>query len=244
MSKHLPGGIPQATARAEPDRLASRRVPKLRLSADGLPSGVAPGSGHEFKVGSPEDDRNHMAETVDRLRGWRLAVRVAEELAVGERPQDPRPGARPPRAARTTLKRVQVDPRGVTWVRRDGRAAHLDAREIARVALIDVVSGRGGDFVTMYAVVVDHEGAARLRVAADGAVREAAASKRRLREVWGPLGVPVKLETTTSGSPKDYRRRWPEAFGFVPAHPVVTLVLLAAFWMIVVVPILDHTIGP
>lgn len=60
--------------------------------------------------------------------------------------------------------------------------------------------------------------------------------------MWEPLGVPVTRETPTLGKVKDYRRRWPEAFSFVHAHPLVSAALVVVAWVLVVVPVLDRVL--
>lgn len=98
--------------------------------------------------------------------------------------------------------------------------------------------------VALYALVIDHSGAVTLRVAAEGvAGARGVRSKRALREAWGPLGVPVVRATRGAARPKDYRRRWPEAFGIFHAYPLLTVGLAPITWMLLVVPILDRVAG-
>ena len=138
----------------------------------------------------------------------------------------------------------------MTW--RSGRdGGYIEAADIARVALIDTVysSTTFMGTVVLYALVIDHGGTVRLRVGAGGrAAQSGAQSKQALREAWTPLGVPVTRDTESLSRPKDYRRRWPEAFGFVHAYPFATAALVAALavvvWMLAVVPVLDHLLGP
>lgn len=187
------------------------------------------------------------AEPAERRR-WslRLIAEVVEGLLVGERPVSPRRGRRPPRAARAAGRKVFVDGDRLTWRSRAGVAGSLPIADIARVALVEAeyLTARIPTPVALYAMVIDHDDAVRLRIAAEGN-RSAlgAAGKRELREMWEPLGVPAMRETTTLGRAKDYRRRWPEAFSFAHAHPVATAALVFAAWMLLVVPVLDRVLG-
>lgn len=61
---------------------------------------------------------------------------------------------------------------------------------------------------------------------------------------WSDAGIPTAWETTSVlGRAKDYRRRWPEAFRFVHAYPLITAGLAFAAWMLVAVPILERATG-
>ncbi|MCL3859638.1 hypothetical protein [Actinotalea sp. K2] len=177
---------------------------------------------------------------------WLRLVELVEGLVVGVRPVDPRQGPRPPRADRAAFFTVAVHSGRLTWRSRWGRSKALAIAEVARVALIEVVyvNTKGPDSIVLYAVVIGHDGAVRLRIGAQGIPRGRIARKRRLREMWEPLGVPARLEGDYLSRAKDYRRRWPEAFAFAHAYPFVTTALAFAGWMLLVVPVLDRLLGP
>lgn len=189
-----------------------------------------------------------MGEEPAARRRWspQLFAELVETLVVGERPAAPRQGPRPPRAARAAGRKVLVDSFRLAWRSRSGTAGALLITDIARVALVEAeyLTARIPTPVALYALVIDHDGAVRVRIAAEGNRSVlGAAGKRQLRDMWDPLGVPVTRETTTLGKVKDYRRRWPEAFSFAHAHPLVTAVLALAGWMLLVVPVLDRLLG-
>lgn len=192
-------------------------------------------------------DRSHMGAEPAERRRWslQLTAELVETLVVGKRPVEPRQGPRPPRAVRAAGRKVRIDSHQLTWRSRLGTVGSLPIADIARVALIEAeyLTARVPTPVALYAMVIDHDDAVRVRIAAEGNRSTlGAAGKRQLTEMWGPLGVPVTRETTTLGKVKDYRRRWPEAFSFAHAHPLATAVLVFAAWMLLVVPVLDRAL--
>lgn len=171
--------------------------------------------------------------TSPRRRDSPVWLRTLELLAVGEPPVQNKPRATPARAPRTSLTQVDVGRDGVRW-RTRRRHGWIDAREIARVAMIEVVLHAGSDVVMHYAVVLDHGGSAILRVSMSGANAGVPGVRNRhaLRDAWAPLEVPVARETCFAGRVKDYRRRWPEAFGLLHAHPFVIPVSVVVGWLL------------
>ncbi|MCR6491454.1 hypothetical protein [Cellulomonas sp. P24] len=132
----------------------------------------------------------------------------------------------------------------MTWHTLIGRSGHVPAAHVGDVRMAEVEFSGNVTVVFSYALVLDHDGAALLRVSVrSGGSVSAAEGKRRLREMWAPLGVPVTRYSSALSRAKDLRRRWPEAFPWARAYPLVTAWGAAALWMGVVVPILDHLFG-
>jgi hypothetical protein len=134
----------------------------------------------------------------------------------------------------------------VVWRSRIGVAGVLPLDEIAHVVLVegDYFSAESPSRLVLYALAFGRDGVVRLRVVAGGSpAAVGAGGKRRLRELWEATGVPVTRDDAMLGRAKDYRRRWPEAFSFAHAYPLVTAALVIGGWMLVVVPVLDRTLG-
>lgn len=140
---------------------------------------------------------------------------------------------------------MRIDSRGIAYRTRTGRRAWLSRDEIASVALVDVeYTSTESTTVALYGLVIDHAGAVRVRIAAEGnRSRFGAAGKRKLRELLADSGLPLVYETSVLGMAKGYRRRWPEAFSFTHAHPVVTALIATVGWVLVVAPVLDRLLG-
>jgi ABC-type Co2+ transport system permease subunit len=102
----------------------------------------------------------------------------------------------------------------------------VPAYRVARIAVVDCEHWTNPAYVHRYAVVLDPRGDVLLRVAAT--------DDRRRRAALAPLGAPVTYETTSVALAKDYRRRWPEAFGWAHAHTVLTGVGLFSAYVVVV----------
>lgn len=181
-----------------------------------------------------------------KVRSRKDFVELLETLLVGMRPDGPRGRTRPGRADRAAFRKVVAGSRGLTWRSRWGRTGMIPIADIARVALIEVeyLTARPPTLVALYALVIDRDEVVRVRIAAGGN-RSAfgAAGKRQLREFWEPLGVVTKRETNALGRAKDYRRRWPEAFSFAHAYPVVSAAQVIAGWLLLVSPVLDRLFG-
>lgn len=158
---------------------------------------------------------------------------------LGERPPHPRVRAR--RAPRANGRRVRVNPAGVWWRTRAGRSGHIPADRIEKVHIVG--SSLTGSS-TLYALVISPDGDVLLRVSSSG-VREASTAERRrhLRQLWSPLGVPVDRQQVGAGRTKDARRRWPEAFTWAHAHPVMASVLIAAAYVGVAGPLAEVRFG-
>lgn len=173
--------------------------------------------------------RMHAAPPRPRRPARAVVRAVAVALLVGERPPDAPPRPRRPRAPRAMLASVRVDPAGVSWRSVLGRRGHLSSTDLAAVALVDCAHVFGQPTnVHRYALLLDQDGGVRLRVRADDPA---------LRRAGDLLGVPVRRATTTNGTAKDYRRRWPEAFSWVHAHRFVawtgaTAAYLAVGWLV------------
>lgn len=134
-------------------------------------------------------------------------------MLIGERPSGPfRP--RRSRAPRARLSGLTVDASGIAWRTWWGRRGRVAARQVAAVAVVECAHWTNPSYVHRYAVVLGHDGSPLLRVAAT--------DDRRRRAVLAPLAAAVTYETTAASQAKDYRRRWPEAFGWVHAHTVLT----------------------
>ncbi len=146
-------------------------------------------------------------------------------MLIGERPPGP---ARPrrSRAPRARLSGLTVDPSGIAWRTWWGRRGWVAAHQVAAVAVVDCAHWTNPSYVHRYAVLLDRDGGPLLRVAST--------DDRRRRAVLAPLAAAVTYETTAASQAKDYRRRWPEAFGWVHAHTVLTGVGLFGVWCIAV----------
>lgn len=187
----------------------------------------------------PAPSAREIGASAVRRRRW------AEEFLRGERPPSGATHPRAPRASRAHASRVEVTPAGVLWRSFLGRSGSIPAARISEVRTTEVVVAGHGTTVLAYALVLDHEGAALLRVsAASGRAVSAVDGKRRLSQMWDPLGVPVRRYSSGLSRTKDLRRRWPEAFPWVRAYPVLTAWVVVAAWMLVVVPVLDQLVGP
>jgi hypothetical protein len=178
-------------------------------------------------------------------------TRWAQDFLLGERPPPGTTRPRAPRASRASrasranARRVEVTPAGVTWRTLIGRSGFVPAAHVGDVRMAEVEFTGNVTVVFSYALVLDHNGAALLRVSvSSGGSVSAAEGKRRLRQMWDPLGVPVTRYSSALSRAKDLRRRWPEAFPWARAYPLLTAWVAAALWMGGVVPILDHLIGP
>ncbi len=170
---------------------------------------------------------------------WADVADTARALVVGEPPKVAR--ARWPRARRVAWHRVRVEVDRLVWPSRTGASGAILLGQIARIALVEVAYPKGA--VVLYALVIDTEGAVRVRIAASGSrTARGVVGKRRLREMCEGLRVPVTRENLVLGRPKDYRQQWPEAFSFLRAYPCSTAVAAFVAWM-VVVPVLDRVLG-
>lgn len=170
--------------------------------------------------------------------------RLARDFLLGERPP---PGATHPRARRAdraNARRVEVAPAGVSWRTLIGRSGYIPAAHVSEVRMTEVEYAGNVTAVFAYALVLDLNGAVLLRVSVNsGGAVSAAEGKRRLRQMWAPLGVPVTQYSSVLSRAKDLRRRWPEAFTWLRAYPLLTAWVAAALWMAAVVPLLDRLIG-
>lgn len=140
---------------------------------------------------------------------------------------------------------MEVDAESVRW-RTRRHAGQVPAAAVHRVVIAEVtcLAMNGPDILRRYALVLDADDVALLRVSAGvTGGRRGVEAAHRLRDLWAPLDVPVQ---TVAGAerPADCRRRWPEAFGFVASRPYWTATLAAAAYLVVVVPILDRVFGP
>jgi hypothetical protein len=221
---------------------------------------------HELISASPRIDQVEFLGRIARTKSfrrlgedaWRSApstaeigfppvdwARWAQDFLLGECPPPGTAHLRAPRATRAAARRVEVTPAGVTWRTLVGRSGHIPAAHVGAVRLAEVEFSGNTTVLYPYALVLDHDGAALLRVSASsGSSVSAAEGRRRLRQMWDPLGVPVTPHSSALSRAKDLRRRWPEAFPWARAYPLVTAWIAAALWMGVVVPILDHLFGP
>jgi len=151
---------------------------------------------------------------------------VLAVLLVGERPSGP---SRPhrTRAPRARLSGLTADPSGIAWRTWWGRHGWITVVDVDRVVLLTCEHWSSPTSIQhSYALVLDREGGALLRVAAPGHARRHSA--------FDPLGVRVEHVRTALSQAKDYRRRWPEAFGWVHAHTVLTGLGLFGVWIIAV----------
>lgn len=149
--------------------------------------------------------------------------------------------ARAARAARTTLRRTHVGPSGVTWRSRWWRPGHLPASRAGEVLTVVLWGTRYRTICDRFLLVVDVDDQVVVRVRLPrqwGSVDV----KRRSVSAWEALGVPVSAIEGDLRA-KDLRRRWPEAFSWPHAYPILTLVLTVVVWMVAVVPVLDHLYG-
>lgn len=168
----------------------------------------------------------------ERPTVWRLVGQVLEMLTIGERSTDPRPLVKPAKAPRASAKNVVVTTDGVRWRARRRAEGRLAVAEIRQVVLMDLAyRSRSSTVLIPYALVIDHAGAVRLRIVG-------ARADRRIRQMWEDLDAPVVQASFLVGRVKDARRRWPEAFSFVHAYPVVSMFAAFAAYMLVVVPVL------
>lgn len=185
-----------------------------------------------------------MTEVRERARWWtpRGIAGLLEALVVGEPPPAPPREIRPQRAVRAGVRKVRVDGRRLVWRSRTGTPGEMFVDEIDRVLLVHVDYVRNGVWgPPLYALVLDRSGAVRLRVVAGGSPRAAGPEGRRqLRELWSGAGVPVEWEATSVlNRPKDYRRRWPEAFRFAHAYHLMIAGAAFAAWMLLAVLVLE-----
>lgn len=166
-------------------------------------------------------------------------------LLTGQPPTGDRKHGKRTRAARATVEHVAVTHGGVTWRSRTPRRhGHLDADEVAHVYLVKVYYPSPSAFAgtVVYALVIDRTGTVRLRVTGSSYWRLRTA-RRRLIDVWEPLGVPTVNKTPMAARAKDARRQWPEAFSLAGAYPFVTAALIIAGWVAIVVPVLNRLLG-
>lgn len=165
-------------------------------------------------------------------------------LLIGQPPTRDRKHGKRTRAARATVEHVAVTHGGVTWRSRTWRHDHLDADEEAHVYLVKVDYPSPSAFAgtVVYALVIDRTGTVRLRVTGSSYWRLRTA-RRRLIDVWEPLGVLTVNKTPMAARAKDARRQWPEAFSLAGAYPFVTAALVIAGWVAIVVPVLNRLSG-
>ncbi|WP_456844952.1 DivIVA domain-containing protein [Cellulomonas sp. P5_C6] len=165
---------------------------------------------------------------------YAIAGDVLATMVVGEKPDDPPRRVKPGRAPRVSAQRITVGRDGISWRSRGLRTGWLAVGDIARVVTLRLEYTGTTSSTVDYALVLDHAGGVRLRVRLRPSMP---------RDFWEPLGVPVTRDRSVLGRPKDARRRWPEAISWAHAYPVVTTLLAAAGWMLVVVPVLDRLTG-
>ena len=131
----------------------------------------------------------------------------------------------------------------VSWRTVTGRSGYLPAVRVGQIRLAEIESTASmGRAVYAYALVHGLDGAVLLRISATSGGAESSAD-RRLRELCAPLGVPVARHSSVSGRTKDLRRRWPEAFSWARAYPLVASVMATSVWLAGVVPFLDRLTG-
>jgi len=100
----------------------------------------------------------------------------------------------------------------VSWRTLTGRSGHIPAAHIGDVHLAEVEFTGSITVVSPYALVLGNDGAALLRVSMrSGWSVSAVEGKRRLRQMWDPLGVPVTRYDSALSRAKELRRRWSEA---------------------------------
>ena len=137
-------------------------------------------------------------------------MRLARTFLLGEPPP---PGAALPRArraGRAAARRVEVAPAGGSWRTLVGRSGRIPTEHIGEVRLVEVEVEVEVEFTAnvallfAYALVLGLNGAVLPRVLENtGGAVSAAEGKRRLRQMWAPLGVPV---TRSTRAPSDARR--------------------------------------
>jgi len=157
--------------------------------------------------------------------------RIILDLVFGRQPDMPRPRCR--RAARSSWRYTVVTREAVVsriWAR---RPRHIERSQIARVEIVQTVpfldSGmRGTDIAVDHHLVIGTTGGVLLRVRDTSTDGDAA-----MRARWAPLDVPTVRVNLRLNRLKDARRRWPEAFWIVTAHPVVATALALATFMYV-----------
>lgn len=157
---------------------------------------------------------------------WARVRTVLAVLLVGERPPGP---SRPhrARAPRARLSGLTVDPSGIAWRTWWGRRGWIAVGDVDRVALLTCEHwGSPTSIQHSYALVLDRESGVLLRVAASDDARR--------RSTFDPLGVQVEHVSTAFRQAKGYRRRWPEAFGWVHAHTVLTSLGLCGVYVLLV----------
>ncbi|MFC0646552.1 DivIVA domain-containing protein [Cellulomonas phragmiteti] len=172
-------------------------------------------------------------EPTGRRRGPARRVPLHQLIAflvVGLPPQRPPRAVTPRRARRVRARWVQVTDSGISWAPPLRTGGHLDAADVGEIVELVLTYPRSGG--TTYYLVVDREGAVRLRVHEWW--------HKPVRRMWEPLRHRVRV---TAGDllhdrAKDARRTWPEAFSWAHAYPYLTLTAVAAVYMGVVVPVL------
>ncbi|TQL02668.1 hypothetical protein [Cellulomonas sp. SLBN-39] len=80
---------------------------------------------------------------------------------------------------------------------------------------------RGTDLAVDHHLVIGTTGGVLLRVRDPSTDRDS-----EMRARWSPLGVPTARVNLSVNRLKDARRRWPEAFSIVTAHPVICTALV------------------
>lgn len=166
-------------------------------------------------------------------------VAFAGDMLIGKKPRArglrPR-SARVRRAHRAAVDKVRVSAEGVTWRTLTGHPRHIAAARIAEVRLTEVEVGRA---VVAYALALDIDGSALLRVEAGGGGAAGVDRKRRLSQMWAPLDIPVSRHSGVFCRPKDLRRSWPEAVSWVHAYPYVSVFGAMGLWLLVAV-LVEH----
>ncbi|MFI2752947.1 hypothetical protein ACGIF2_05875 [Cellulomonas sp. P22] len=167
-------------------------------------------------------------------------VAFAGDMLIGEKPRArglrPR-SARVRRAHRAGADKVRVSAEGVAWRTLTGRDRHIPAARIAEVRLTEV---EFGTVVVAYALVLDVDGSALLRVAAGGGTGVSSVDgKRRLSHMWAPLNLPVSRHSGMFSRPKDLRRSWPEAVSWAHAYPYLSVLGTMGLWVLIAV-LVEH----
>jgi hypothetical protein len=157
------------------------------------------------------------------------ARRIVVDFLLGVRPDAAR--TRYPRALRTSWKRAVVTSEAVQWRSRAGHQRRIERSRISRIELVQTVpfrdqGSRGTDIAVDHHLVIGTTGGVLLRVR-----DTSTASDTAMRARWAPLAVPTVRVNLPINRLKDARRRWPEAFWIVTAHPVLSTTLATVAFM-------------
>jgi hypothetical protein len=119
----------------------------------------------------------------------------------------------------------------VEWRNRAGRQRRIERSLISHVELVQTVlfldhGSRGTDIAVDHHLVIGTTGGVLLRVRDRSTDGDTA-----MRARWSPLDVPTARINLPINRLKDARRRWPEAFWIVTAHPVLSTTLATVAFM-------------